>query len=160
MSIRAALVDAMLAESTISTLIGTRVFDDFFEFEDFLNQTANKNQFPAISVETSGDELEEVLNGHDHLETASLTITCYNQVHLGKLRSRSATVKATQKTLLRQVDAVSAAVKAYLNDLMGDTISGLYIRHSHINSITDGVFENEDNRRIITRELSFSVMYS
>lgn len=160
MSIRAALVDAMLAEGTISTLIGTRVFDDFFEFEDFLNQTANKNQFPAISVETGGDELEEKLTGHNQLDTASLIITCYNQVHIGKMRSRSATVKAAQKTLLRKVDAVSAAVKAYLNDLTGDTISGLYIRHSHVNSITDGDFENEDNRRIITRELSFSVMYS
>ena len=160
MSIRAALVDDMLTQLSITSLIDQRIFDDFFEFEDFLNQKANKNQFPAISVETSGDELEEKLTGHNQLDTASLIITCYNQVHIGKMRSRSASVKAKQKTLLRKVDAVSAAVKTYLNDLMGETISGLYIRHSHVNSITDGDFENEDNRRIITRELSFSVMYS
>lgn len=160
MSIRAALVDDMLTQLSITSLIDDRIFDDFFEFEDFLNQKANKRQFPAISVETSGDELEEKLTGHNQLDTASLIITCYNQVHIGKMRSRSASVKAKQKTLLRKVDAVSAAVKTYLNDLMGETISGLYIRHSHVNSITDGDFENEDNRRIITRELSFSVMYS
>ena len=160
MSIRAALVDDMLTQVSITSLINTRIFDDFFEFEDFLNQKANSNQFPAISIETSGDELEEKLTGHNQLDNAELIITCYNQVHIGKMRSRSASVKTAQKTLLRKVDAVSSAVKAYLNDLMGDTISGLYIRRSHVNSITDGVFENEDNRRIITRELSFSVMYS
>ena len=160
MSIRAALVDDMLTQLSITSLIDQRIFDDFFEFEDFLNQKANKNSFPAISIETAGDELEEKLTGHNQLDNAELIITCYNQVHIGKMRSRSPNVKAKQKTLLRKVDPVVSAVKTYLNNLMGETITGLHIRRSHVNNITDGVFESEDNRRIITRELSFTVTYS
>jgi hypothetical protein len=76
------------------------------------------------------------------------------------MRSRSASVRAAQKTLLRNVDTLSAAVKAYLNGLKGSTISGLYIRRSHIDSIVDSTFETEGNREIITREISFTALYS
>jgi len=160
MSLRAALVDAMAAEGTISSLVGSRVFDYFYEFEDLLNQKANANKFPAITVETDGDENELNQDGHDDINQASFSITCYQQIHLAKMRSRSASVRAAQKTLLRNIDTLSAAVKAYLNGLKGSTISGIYIRRSHIDSISDSTFETEENREIITREISFTALYS
>jgi hypothetical protein len=160
MSLRAALVDAIIAESSINTLISGRCFDYFYEFEDLLNQKANSNKFPAITIVTDGDENELNQDGHDNINQASFSITCYQQIHLAKMRSRSATVRAAQKTLLRQVDTLSAAVKAYLNGLKGSTISGLYIRKSHIDSISDSTFETEGNREIITREISFTALYS
>jgi len=160
MSLRAALVDAFIAEPTINSLISGRAFDYFYEFEDLLNQKANSSKFPAITVETEGDENELNQDGHDNINDASFTITCYQQIHLAKMRSRSASVKASQKTLLRKVDNLSAAVKAYLNGLKGSTLSGLYIRRSHIDSITDSTFETEGNREIITREISFTALYS
>ena len=160
MSIRAALVDALLAEPSISSLIQTRVYDDFYEFEDFLNQKANSSKFPAIAIETGGDEQEEKLSGHNQLNNSQLIVTCLHQIHLGKMRSRSASVKAKQKTLLREIDTLVAAVKAYLNNLLGSTLSGIFVRKSHVVSIVDGTFDSDDNRRIITKELSFSVIYS
>lgn len=160
MILRAALVDAMAAESTINSLVGSKVFDYFYEFEDLLNQKANKNKFPAITVESNGDENELNQDGHDNLNEASFTITCYQQIHLGKMRSRSANVRASQKAILRDIDNLSSACKAYLNGLKGSTISGIYIRRSHIDSIVDSTFETEENREIITREISFTALYS
>ena len=98
MSLRAALVDAFIAEPTINNLISGRAFDYFYEFEDFLNQKANSGKFPAVTVETDGDENELNQDGHDNLNDASFSITCYQQVHLGKMRSRSASVRTAQKT--------------------------------------------------------------
>lgn len=160
MSLRAALVDAFIAESTINNLISGRAFDYFYEFEDLQNQKANSSKFPAITVETDSDENELNQDGHDNINEATFSITCYQQIHLAKMRSRSASVRAAQKTLLRTVDTLSAAVKTYLNNLKGSTISGFYIRRSHIDSIGDGVFESEANREIITREISFTALYS
>jgi hypothetical protein len=150
----------LLAESSISDLVEDRVYDDFYEFEDFLNQKANQAKFPAVAIETDGDEQGQKLSGHDQLNNATLTITCFHQVHSGKMRSRSKRIRDAQKTLLRKIDTLVSAIKAYLNPLAGAEISGLTIRYSHVNAITDGIFETEDNRRIITKELNFSVTYS
>ena len=114
MSIRAALVDDMLTQLSITSLIDQRIFDDFFEFEDFLNQKANKNQFPAISVETSGDELEEKLTGHNQLDTASLIITCYIACDRG-LKIRRLVIINNRQRPLKNVQFCSSSRKAKIS---------------------------------------------
>ena len=160
MSFRAALVDDFKAESTISDLVSTRVFDMFYEFEDLLNRKANAiGNFPAITIESETGETENNLDQHDNLKFETLTITCYQQVHLQKLRSRSQTIRDAQRDILRQVDTLAAAVTDFILDKTG-IIGDYYIRASHISSDSDGVFESEGNREIVTREISYVVTYS
>lgn len=159
MSLRAALVDAFKAEATISTLVGTRVFDMFYEFEDLLNQKANQSKFPAITIEQDTWEREQNQDGHDNLINSTFSITLYMQIHLGKLRSRNATVRTKQKNLLRSIDTLNDAVVTYINSL-GGVVSSYYIRNSHVNDVSDGVFETDDNREIVTKEIDYKVTYS
>lgn len=159
MSLRAAIVDGLIADAGINALISGRSFDMFYEFEDLLNQKANVNKFPAITVESESWENEDNQDGHDNIINGSFAITLYQQVHLGKMRSRSATVRAAQKTLLRSIDTLNDLVVTYLNTLSG-TLSTYYIRNSHIDSVRDGVFETDGNREIVTKEINYTVIYS
>lgn len=160
MSLRSAIVDGLIADAGINALISGRCYDRFYEFEDFLNQKPNSSSFPAMTVESEQDENEQNQDGHDNLKTALFTITCYTQIHLANLKSRSATVRNAQKTLIRNLDTLSGLVVAYLNTLSG-TLSTYFIRNSHVeNGAQDGVFETEENRKIITSEISLQVIYS
>ena len=159
MSLRSAIVDGLIANVGINALISGRAFDMFYEFEDLLNQKANVSKFPAITVEADSWENEQYQDGHDNYITGSFSVTLYQQVHLGKMRSRSATVRAEQKTLLRSIDTLNDLVVAYLNSLSG-TLSSYYIRNSHIDAVSDGIFETEGNREIITKEINYTVIYS
>lgn len=159
MSLRSAIVDGLIANAGINALISGRAFDMFYEFEDFLNQKANSNKFPAITVEQDTWVNEQNQDGHDNLINGSFSITLYQQVHLGKMRSRSATVRAAQKTLLRSIDTLNDLVVAYINSLSG-TLSSYYIRNSHIDAVSDGIFETEGNREIVTKEINYTVIYS
>jgi len=161
MSFRASLVDDFIAEGTISALVDTRVFDMFFEFEDFLNSKANAiSSFPAITIESDTGETENNLDSHDNLIHETLSITIYQQVNLQKLRSRQQTVRNKERDTKRQVDTVADAITAYILDKRGVIDAAYYIRSSHISSDSDGVFETEGNREIVTRELSYVVTYS
>ena len=160
MSFRASLVDDFIAESTINALVDTRVFDMFFEFEDFLNSKANAiSSFPAITIESDTGDTENNLDSHDNLQFETLSITIYQQVNLQKLRSRQQAVRNKERDIKRQVDAVAEAVKAYILDKRG-VIDTYFLRRSHISNDSDGVFETEGNREIVTREISYVVTYS
>lgn len=160
MSLRSAIVDGLIADNDINALINGRCFDRFYEFEDFLNQKPNASKFPVITVESEESENEQNMDGHDNLNVALLTVTCYTQVHLQKLRSRSASVRNGQKTLMRSLDTLSDLVVTYLNTLTGN-LSSYFIRNSHVdNGAQDGIFESQDNRQIVSTQISLEVIYS
>jgi hypothetical protein len=160
MSLRAALVDAFKAEATISNLVDTRVFDIFYDFEDFLNSKANRvSKFPSITVESNGAENENNLDSHDNLIRETFTITCYQQVNLSKLRSRSNTVQNKERDILRQIDTLGDAVNLFIKDKTG-IVGSYFLRSSHISDDTDDIFETEDNREIVTRVLTYNVGFS
>ena len=160
MSLRSTLVDAFITEPTISAIVGARVFDMFYDFEDFLNSSANRvSKFPAITIESEGNENENNLSAHDNLNRETFTITCYQQVNLSKLRSRSSSVRNKERDILRQIDTLGDAVNAFIKDKR-EVIDTYNIRSSHISSDTDDVFETEDNREIITRVLTYNVGWS
>jgi len=160
MSLRSAMVDGLISNAGINALIAGRCFDRFFEFEDFKNQKANAGKFPIITVESEESENEQNQDGHDNINTALFTITCYTQVHLGKMRSRSASIRNAQKTIIRSLDTLSELVVTYFNTLTG-TLGSYFIRNSHVdNGGQDGVFETEDNREIISTQISLEVTYS
>jgi len=160
MSFRAALVDDLRAEASINTIVSTRVFDMFYEFEDFLNSSANSvNKFPAITVEQDTWERENNLDVHDNLVYASFTITCYQVVNLSKFRNRAQSVRDKERDKLREVDTLAQAVVDYLIDKRG-TLGSYTILKSHIENVSDGVFESEENREVITREITYSITFS
>ena len=159
MSLRASIVDGLIANAGINAVIAGRAYDMFYEFEDLLNQKANNSKFPAITVEADAWENEQNQDGHDNIKTASFSITIYQQVHLGNMRSRSSTIKTAQKTLLRAIDTLNDLVVTYINNLSG-TLDTYYIRNSHITSNADGVFETEGNREIVTKEINLTIIYT
>lgn len=160
MSLRAALVDDLLTVASITAIVSNRITDMFYDFEDFLNSSANAvSKFPAISIESDAYEPENNLTGHDNLIVGSFTIKCYQVVNLSKLKSRSLTVRNKERDRLRAVDALADLVVEYLKDKRG-VIGDYYLRQPHIEQVTDGIEETDDNREIVTREISFSVTYS
>ncbi len=159
MSLRSAIVDGLIADSGINAVISGRAFDAFYEFEDLLNRKANASKFPAITVEEEGWENEQNQDGHDNIIRSDFSITIYQQVHLGNMRSRSATVRNSAKLVLRAIDTLNDLVVPYLNTLSG-TLSTYYIRNSHITAVSDGVFETEANREIITKEIDLTILFS
>jgi hypothetical protein len=158
MSLRSAIVDGLIADAGINAVIAGRAFDMFYEFEDLLNRKANRSKFPAITVESETWENEQNQDGHDNLINTSLSITLYQQVHLGNMKSRSATVRAAAKATLRAIDTLNDLVVSYLNSLSG-ALGSYYIRNSHVTSVSDGIFEVEDNREIITKEIDLAILF-
>ena len=160
MSLRAALVEDFKTVTAITDLVDDRIFDMFYLFEDFMNSRANAvSKFPAISIETDTYIPENNLDAHDNLIVGSYTITCYQQINKTKFRSRSATVRDKEIANLRAVDTLQDVVVSYLLDKRGTL--GIYtLRQPHIENVSDGVFESEDNREVITREISYSITYS
>lgn len=160
MSLRAALVDDLKTVTAVTDIVGDRITDMFYEFEDFLNSSANSiSKLPAVSIEADSYEPENNITGHDNLINGSYTITCYQVVNLSKMRSRSATVKNKERDKLREVDTLAQAIVDYLVDKRG-TLGSYYLRKPHIESVADGVSESDDNREVVTREINFSITYS
>jgi len=160
MSLRAALVDDLKTVTAITDIVGDRITDMFYEFEDFLNSSANSiSKFPAISIEADSYIPENNVTGHDNLINGAYTITCYEIVNLGKMRSKSTAVKNRERDKLRVVDTLAQAVIDYLVDKRG-VIGGYYLRKPHIENVSDGIAESDDNREVVTREISFSITYS
>ena len=160
MSLRAALVDDLKTVTAITNIVDDRIFDMFYIFEDFLNSKANAvSKFPAISIEADTYEPENNLDAHDNLIVGAFTITCYQQVNTSKFKSKSAEVRDREIATLREVDTLQDLVTSYLLDKRGAL--GIYtLRQPHIENISDGVFDSEDNREVITREISYSITYS
>lgn len=160
MSFRAALVDDLRAEASINSIVETRVFGMFYEFEDFLNSSANSvSKFPAMTVEQDTWERENNLDVHDNLIYASYTVTCYQVVNLSKFKSRSQNVRDEERDKLREVDTLQEAVVNYLIDKRG-SLGSYTVLKSHIENVSDGVFESENNREVVTREITYSITFS
>jgi len=160
MSLRAALVDDLKAVSAISDIVEDRVTDMFYEFEDFLNSSANSvSKFPAISIEADTYEPENNLTGHDNLITGSYTITCYQVINISKVKSRSKAVRDKERNKLREVDTLAQLAVDYLKDKRG-VLGSYFLRQPHIESVSDGVAESDSNREVITRDVNFSITYS
>jgi|14_taG_2_1085336.scaffolds.fasta_scaffold02982_6 hypothetical protein len=160
MSFRAALVDDLRAEASINSIVDTRIFDMFYEFEDFLNSSANSvSKFPAMTVEQDTWERENNLDVHDNLIYASYTVTCYQVVNLSKFKSRSQNVRDEERDKLREVDTLQEAVVNYLIDKRG-SLGSYTVLKSHIENVSDGVFESENNREVVTREITYSITFS
>lgn len=160
MSLRAALVDDLKTVTAVTDIAGDRITDMSYEFEDFLNSSANSvSKFPAVSIEADNYEPENNLTGHDNLIVGAFTITCYQIINLSKRRARSTAVKTKERNKLREVDTLAQAIIDYLVDKRG-IVGGYYLRQPHIENVSDGIAESDDNRNVITREISFSVTYS
>lgn len=160
MSLRAALVDDLKTVTAITDITGDRITDMFYEFQDFLNSSANSvSKFPAVSVEADSYEIENNLTGHDNLIKGSFTIICYQIINLSKIKSRSATVRTKEKNKLREVDTLAQLIVDYLVDKRG-IVGAYYLRQPHIEAMSDGISESDDNREVITKEISFSITYS
>jgi hypothetical protein len=160
MSLRAALVDDLKTVTAITDIVSNRITDMFYEFEDFLNSSANSvSKFPAVSIEADSYEPENNITGHDNLIVGSYTIKCYQIINLSKMRSRSENVRNKERDKLREVDNLAQIIVNYLKDKRG-TVGSYYLRQPHIEFVSDGVEESENNREIITRDISFSITYS
>ena len=150
MSLRSAIVDGLIANGGINAVIAGRAFDMFYEFEDLLNRKANKYKFPAITVESETWENEQNQDGHDNLINTSLSITIYQQVHLGNMKSRSATVRAALKNTLEGA--------GYIVNVASDGVDALnMVDGSHFDLLmTDLNMPNMDGLQFISevRKLS------
>ena len=165
MSLRAALVDDLKAVTAVSDIVSDRISDMFYEFEDFLNSSANSvSKFPAVSVINDGNEYEPNLDGHDNFRFASFTIVCFHVVNLSKLKSRSQNVRNKERDKLRIVDTLAETIADYLADKR-DIITNVggeqyKLRQPHIEAIVDDIAESEDNREVVTREITYTIVYS
>jgi len=160
MSLRAALVDDLKTVTAVTDLVGDNITDMFYDFEDFLNSSANSvGKFPAISVESDAYEPENNLDGHDNLIDGLYTITCFQIVNLSKMRSRSEDVRNAERDKLREVDTLEQLVVDYLVDKRG-IIGSYFLRQPHIEAVADGDSGTGDNREIVTRVINFSITYS
>lgn len=160
MSLRAALVDDLKTVTAITDIVSDRVTDMFYEFEDFLNSSANSvGKFPSVSIEADSYEPENNLDAHDNLINGSYTITCYQIINLSKMRSRSESIRDKERDKLREVDTLAQTIVDYLKDKRG-ILGSYYLRQPHIESVSDSVAESDNNREVVTREINFSIMYS
>lgn len=159
MSLRAAIVDALKAESTVSDIVETRVSDILFEFEDMLNEPANSDVFPAISVRTLNEENENNISGHDGIWNGQFQVTLYHQIQTSNLRSRHVATKTAEETKVRSIDILKNAVVTYLNNSKG-VLGSYFIRKPHISGLNEQDFQQEKNRKIIAVQIVLDVMFS
>jgi hypothetical protein len=165
MSLRAALVDDLKTVTAVTDIVSDRISDMFYEFEDFLNSSANSvSKFPAVSIVNDSNEYEPNLDGHDSFRFASYTIVCYQVVNQSKMKSRSVNVRNKERDKLRIVDTLAETIADYLADKR-DIITNVggeqyKLRQPHIESIADDVAESADNREVVTREITYTILYS
>ena len=158
---RADLVDGLLAEASINTIVGTNVFPIIFTFEDMLNSRANKNQFPRITVENLSREQEDNLSSHDGLYFATYQISLFHEVHVKALRSRVNSVVTKERDLIRtSLDALFEALEAYLKPLRSSVIGGHFVKKSHIANVTEEEFKIDKNRTILVDRVIYECSFS
>jgi hypothetical protein len=160
-SARAVMVDYLRQNASVTALVDAEDIQDIdFEFEDLYNASANRFSFPAVSVETSFMNLNDQLNCKDvNLYTETLDFTIYNQVDTTKLRSRSASVRATAEAEKRKVDTVRAIIQEELRVLDGDLISEIDVQKVQINTASDSIFSTDSNTKIYQSFFSINITY-
>jgi len=158
---RADLVDGLLAEAAINTIVGTNVFPIIFTFEDMLNSRANAGQFPRITVETLTREQEDNLTTHDGLYFATFQISLFHEVHVKSLRSRVNSRVTTERNLIRtSLDALLEALEAYLKPLRSTVLGSHLVSRSHIDNVTEEEFKIDKNRVILVDRVIYECSFS
>lgn len=161
-SLRADIIDGMLADAGISAIVGNRIFPIIFTFEDMQNNGPNKYKFPMITVEMLSREQENNLTVHDHLYNASLQISLYWEVKTNQFRSRvNAPIVAARTAIRNNLDTLYDAVEIYLRDtIRGAVIGDHNIRNSHIQNTVEEEFRIDKNRTIISDRLNYVCTFS
>tara|TARA_R100000808_G_C2147249_1_gene155188 strand:- start:1355 stop:1846 length:492 start_codon:yes stop_codon:yes gene_type:complete len=160
-SIRADIVDGLLADAGVSALVGTRVIPFIFTFEDMLNAKANNLKFPRITVEMLSREQEDNLSTHDHLYNATLQISLYHEVKTNSLRNRNNSRVVLERNKIRtSLDALYDAVETYLCGLRNTVLNDHFIRKSHIQNTVEEEFKIDKNRTIISDRLNYECIFS
>ena len=160
-SARAVIVDYLRQNANVTALVDSEDIQDIdFEFEDLYNASANRFSFPAVSVQTSFMNLNDQLNCKDvNLYTETLDFTIYNEVDTTKLRSRSASVRATAEAEKRKVDTVRATLQNEIRVLDGDLISEIDVQKIQINTASDSIFSTDSNTKIYQSFFSINITY-
>ena len=158
---RADLVDGLLAEAAINTIVGTNVFPIIFTFEDMKNSRANANQFPRITVETLSRQEEDNLAAHDNLFFATYQISLFHEVHVRSLRGRTNATVTKERDLIRtNLDVLLEALEAYLKPLRQTVVGSHLVRRSHIANVTEEEFKIDKNRVILTDRVIYECSFS
>jgi hypothetical protein len=160
-SIRADIIDGLLADAGVSALVGTRILPIIFTFEDMRNAKANRLKFPMITVEMLSREQEDNLSTHDHLYNATLQISLFHEVKTNALRNRVNSRVTTERNLIRtKLDALYDAVETYLCGLRNTVLNDHFIRKSHIQNTIEEEFRIESNKTIISDRLTYECIFS
>lgn len=158
---RADLVDGLLAEAAVNSIVGDKVFPIIFTFEDMLNSKANANSFPRITVETLSREQEDNLNEHDGLYFATYQISLFHEVHVKALRARvNSRVVAERNKIRTSLDALLEAVEAYLKPLRQTVVGSHLVRRSHIANASEEEFKIDKNRIILVDRVIYECSFS
>ena len=104
--------------------------------------------------------LNDQLNCKDvNLYTETLDFTIYNEVYTTKLRSRSASVRATAEAEKRKVDTVRATLQDEIRVLDGNLISEIDVQKIQINTASDSIFSTDSNTKIYQSFFSINITY-
>jgi len=160
MSFRAALVDAFKQEETITCFTSDRITDRILRFEDFVNTRGNVDNFPAITIESVTWIRENNLDLHSQLILSQLRITCYTQINQQRLKSRDQSVRSKEQAIERRLDSLTDAVINFIIDKKKEDVGNYYLRSSDVLNNSDGIFQTDENREIITNEILYQVQYS
>jgi len=153
MSFRRDIVNLLLSQTPITEIVDDRVSDIFYSFEDVMNSDGNSFKFPAISVSQSATSTEHTLEAKQiNLKREQLQITVYQQITPQRFRSRQATVRAKEDLKITEMDSLTDAVEASLNDFTGEAGEFL-IRNTKIIDIRDEEFSNEKNRKTLAHQI-------
>lgn len=159
-SIRPILVDHLQTVDSIKCLVGDRITDIDYNFEDLYSAQANDFVFPAISIESVGLDPTYATNCIVNQYTESLNLTLLNQVSTQGLRAKSKSVRANAVKKLRELDTLKEAVLNYLTALTGNLDYLVDIHMVRILSASDSVFSTENKSKIYQIQISLNITYS
>lgn len=161
-SIRSILVDYLKEVDSIKGIVGDKITDIDYNFEDMYGAQANDSMFPAISIESTGVVPEYATNCDDlNQYTEPLNIQLYQQVTTQRLRAKSDKVKEKAVAKLRDLDTLKEAVLNNLNSLRGslDFLVDVHMVRI-INGGTDSTFSNANKSTIYQTQISINITYS
>ncbi len=165
MSLRSALVDDLKNVTAITDICSDRIYDMFYEYEDYLNSESNKMKFPAVSIVADENEHQNNLDGHDGFVFGKFTITCFQIVNLSSFRSRIQNIRNRERDKLRVLCTLSDLIISYLKNKRGiiENSAGEQYKLRQP-KITDGasdfISESFDNRDILAQEISYEITYT
>jgi len=161
-SIRSIIVDYLKTVDSVNSIVGDKITDIDYNFEDLYGASANDSMFPAISIESTGLVPEYGINCDDlNQYTEPLNIQLYQQVNTQHLRAKSDKVKAKAVAKLRELDTLKEAVLNNLNSLRGNLSFLADIKMVRIvNGGTDSTFSTANKSTIYQSQISINITYS